>query len=224
MPLPSRLSVRDLHVGVAAGARRVVASGIRSHHVTIADAERTTRLGADVTTIERTWCDLAAGGLTLSELVAAGDYAIWRRRPLTSRASLEKAFTGYAGRRGTRRLGSALQLLSERSDSAPESELRVWVIEAGLPAPSVNVAVFDKRGRFLAQPDLTWRDKRLALEYEGDHHRTDPKQWHADLERFARLQEHGWTVLRAAAEDYRRPGRLLARLARILISPGLEST
>jgi len=169
-----------------------------------------------VTTVERTWCDLAASGLALPELVAAGDFAIWRKHPLTSRSALASAVTRYPGRRGLRMLRLAIALLSERSDSAPESELRVAMIQAGLPHPAVNARITDARGRFLAQPDMSWPDHMLAVEYEGDHHRTDRDQWHKDLERFANLQEHRWIVIRASAADYRDPGHLISRLGRIL--------
>jgi hypothetical protein len=224
MPLPRRVSDDDIHVGVRAGTRRVEAAGIRAHHVTLADVDVIQRSGIQVTTVERTWCDLAASRLTLAELVAAGDFAIWRRHPLTTRRVLASTMQRNVGRRGIRTMRRALQLLTERSDSAPESELRVAIIEAGLPIPSVNARVTDVRGRFLAQPDLTWPAKKLALEYEGDHHRTDRTQWHRDLERYANLQEHGWIVIRANAADYRSPGPLLARLTRILTTASPEST
>jgi hypothetical protein len=224
LPLPRRHSDGDIHIGVRFGARRVTAAGVRAHHVTLADVDCTTRWGVQVTTVERTWCDLAASGLTLSELVAAGDFAIWHRHRLTTRRALESAMQRYVGRRGSRTMRRALELLTDRADSAPESELRVAIIEAGLANPSVNAPVNDSHGRFLAQPDLTWPSQRLALEYEGDHHRTDRSQWHRDLERYARLQEHGWIVIRATAADYRDPRRLLARLHRMLVSPDRDST
>lgn len=174
------------------------------------------RFGVRVTTVERTWCDLAAQGLDLAALVAAGDFVIWRRHPLTTVGSLAEASARYPGRRGTRTRRRALELVSDRADSAPESELRVAIIEAGLPIPLVNAPVLDVQGSFVAQPDLTWAPQKLALDYEGDHHRTDRAQWHKDLERFSRLQEIGWTALRASAADYRDPARLLTRLAVIL--------
>lgn len=224
IPLPDRLRTSELHVGVRAGARRVEASGVRAHHVDLGDSDLTVRCRVRLTTIERTVCDLAASGLKLAEVVAAADFAIWRRHPLTTLGRLEAATALRGGQRGSRILRRAAELASDRSDSAPESELRVAIIEAGLPGPSVNIPVTDARGRFLAQPDLSWPAHLLALDYEGDHHRVERSQWHKDLERFARMQEHGWTVLRASAADYRDPRPLLARLHRILRSRRREST
>ena len=216
MPLPPLTASGDLHVAVRAGDRRVDASGVHAHHISLPVSDCTIRSGVRITTIERTWCDLAAHGLSLGQLVAAGDFAIRRRSRLASSASLQSAVERYGSRRGIRQLRRALVLLSDRSDSAPESELRVAIVESGLPVPAVNIPVTDARGRFLAQPDLSWPVQRLALEYEGEHHRTNRDQWHKDLERFAQFQEAGWTVLRASAADYNDPAPLLARLARIL--------
>lgn len=180
--------------------------------------------GLPLTSPARTWCDLAASGLRRPELIAAGDRLLWRRDPLASDRDIRSALARYEGRRGSRLLRDALPMLTSRSDSAPESELRTAIIDADLPRPEVNAEIVDARGRFLAQPDLVWRAAKVALEYEGDHHRTDRDQWHRDLERFSRLQENGWIVLRASAADYRDSSALIARLERLLRARLREST
>ena len=55
-----------------------------------------------------------------------------------------------------------------------------------------------------------------AVEYEGDHHRTDRTQWHDDIRRYALLAEHGWTIIRATAADHRDPRDLIARVRRAM--------
>jgi hypothetical protein len=170
-----------------------------------------------VTTAERTWCDLAAdGSISIGALVAAGDRILWRRDPLGTRESLTSAVNRYEGRRGARLMREALPRLTDRSDSPPESELRLAIALAGFPAPAVNQAIRDGAGCLIATPDLSWHSLRVALEYEGDHHRVDRDQWHHDVERFGRLQEIGWVTLRATSADYRNPDALLRRLAAIL--------
>ena len=82
-------------------------------------------------------------------------------------------------------------------------------------AEEVRSLVPDRR-HFLATPDLSWPRKKVVLEYEGDHHRSDKRQWHIDLERYATLQDAGFTVVRAAAPDLRDPARIIARLRRLL--------
>ncbi len=206
-----------LHVGVPAGSRRVTAAGIHAHHIDIDPADLVTSGGVSLTSVERTWIDLAASGrLDLAHLVAVGDALLWRRDPRSSIPLLTSALDRYRGRRGMARLSSALPLLSDHADSPAESVLRVAIILAGLPSPVVNEPVVDSRGRFLATPDLSWPSRKVVLEYEGDHHRSDRRQWHIDLERYATLQDAGLTVVRAAAPDLRDPARIIARLRRLL--------
>ena len=80
----------------------------------------------------------------------------------------------------------------------------------------MNAPLVDVGGHFFATPDLSWPAQKVVLEYEGDHHRSDKRQWHIDLERYATLQDAGFTVVRAAAPDLRDPARILARLRRLL--------
>lgn len=90
----------------------------------------------------------------------------------------------------------ALPLLRAGVDSAPESLLRLLIVAAGLPEPEVNQWITDDAGRRVSRPDLQYRVQRIALEYEGEHHLTDPRQWSRDIDRDDRLRALGWTVLR----------------------------
>lgn len=213
LPLPSRYNAEThLHVGVTAGERRVDPLGVIPHHVRIDHTDIVTRAGLPVSSVARTWCDLAASGLQLGELVAVGDRIVWRRAPAATLDELRRAVSRYESRRGIRSLRNALPLLSERSDSAPESELRVAILLAGFPVPSVNLDV--KVGGRVVNPDLSWPDRGVAIEYEGDHHRTDRDQWHRDIRRDGGYAEGGWSLYRATAEDYRDPHSLLLWLGR----------
>ena len=106
-------------------------------------------------------------------------------------------------------------MLVTTSDSPPESELRIAFYLAGLPIPLANFPI-RVAGKLVASPDLCWPAFRIAVEYEGDHHRTDAKQWHYDIERYARLQELGWLVIRATAADYADPTALISRVIRAM--------
>ncbi len=134
LPLPLRfIGDTRLHVGVPAGARRVDALGTVPHHVRVAPQDVVFHRSMRVSSVGRTWCDLAASGLTLAELVAAGDRTVWWRAPRTTVDELEASILRYEGRRGARLMRTAFDLLSDRSDSAPESEVRVAVVLAGFP-------------------------------------------------------------------------------------------
>ncbi|HEY5222625.1 MAG TPA: DUF559 domain-containing protein [Microbacteriaceae bacterium] len=88
------------------------------------------------------------------------------------------------------------------------------LIEAGFPPFEVNRDIRDAHGRFIGRVDLVNTRYRLILEYEGDHHRTDAKQWAKDMNRVARLQDEGWRVIRVSAADLRSPEDLFARIRR----------
>jgi hypothetical protein len=221
IPLPTDHAGLPLHVGVRSGERRVDAAGIHPHHLTLRDDDLAFVAGLQLTSPERTWCDLG-GSLTLPQLVGAGDFLLWRRNPATSLVRLQTAVAQFTGRRGTRALRTALPLLSSRSESPPESEIRIAILHAGLPAPEVNDPIRDASGLFVAQPDLSWRRFRVALEYEGDHHRRDRTQWNEDIRRINALQLINWVAIRATSPDYRDPAELIHKLRIALMAGGWD--
>ena len=109
------------------------------------------------------------------------------------------------GRRGTRTLRAALPLLRDGADSRAETLLRLALADAGVPEPEVNPLLMLSDGSTV-RPDLVWREARVCVQYEGDHHRTDPQQWRRDIERDRRMQAEGWIVLRVAASVFTQRG------------------
>lgn len=199
-PLPPRHTHGGVFdVTVPRGHRALHGKGMRGHQAMIEFNDWDDRAGVSATTPLRTFCDLAVV-LTLPELVAVGDALIRRNGGLHTRADVVKAVAEHPARRHARRLLRAVELLDEDAESPKESELRVIIIEAGLPAPKCNVSVFDRRGVFVARVDLAYRDKKIAIEYEGDHHR-DKHQWRADLKRRRRLEALGWVYLSVTQTD-----------------------
>lgn len=199
----------DLHIAVPDPARAPHAHGIAGHRLQIREDEVTTVQGLRVTTPTRTWLDLSS--LDLGDLVAAGDFLIHHRHELTTLRALEHELHSRVTRRGLRRLWRALDLLNDRSESAPESILRVIIIEAGLPAPVVNHDVSDSWGNFVARTDLRIEEFRLVIEYMGDYHR-NKAQWRADMTRRSRLESLGWRVMEVNADDLRDPAELARRI------------
>jgi hypothetical protein len=214
LPVPAHLVTDELHIGVPAGTRRPDARGIVAHHIRIEPLDIAVDGSLVLTSVARTWVDLAAVGLSIPQLVAAGDRALWVRRPLSTDELLADAVARYDGRRGARRMRDAFALLDGRADSPPESEIRAHIVLAGLPRPEVNVPVDVARARI--RPDMTWRRYRTFLEYEGDHHRTDKGQWRYDIRRYDAALGDRWNVVRATGDDYRDPKDLIARLRRLL--------
>ena len=48
---------------------------------------------------------------------------------------------------------------------------------------------------------MGWEDILVAVEYEGDHHRTDRRQFNKDIRRMEILTDLGWIVVRVTSED-----------------------
>jgi hypothetical protein len=165
-----------------------------------------------LTTPARTWCDLAPL-LTLAELVAAGDYLVFHKRRMETRETLAAAVAAHPGRRWRPKLKRALDLLSDHSESPKESELRVIVVTHGLPVPMINVSIYTDSGRFVARVDILFEDFGEILEYQGDQHRSDVRQWRRDRIRESELESMGYHVTEVVAEDLTDPAKLVRRIA-----------
>jgi hypothetical protein len=160
------------------------------------------------TTPARTAFDLACRN-PVGKAVAAID-ALARATQLKV-ADAESVAERHTGHRNIRRARRALTLVDAGAESPWETWLRLLVIEAGYPPPQTQIPVYGQYGELVAVVDMGWEDVKIALEYEGDHHRTDRRQFRRDIERFEALPELGWITIRVMAEHTR--GGILARLA-----------
>jgi hypothetical protein len=168
--------------------------------------------GLRLTSPARTFVDLAAF-LDLTNLVCTGD--VLAVRETAGVASLRRQILLGGGRRGIRLARRAIELINPRSKSYMESKLRLMLVLAGLPEPDVNKDVYDARGKKVACPDLSWRPVLLGLQYEGNHHRIDARQWHRDIGRDEDMVELGWTILRITADDVNvTPAATIVRIRR----------
>ncbi|PZS28640.1 MAG: hypothetical protein DLM58_16775 [Pseudonocardiales bacterium] len=158
--------------------RRILAP----HHVI-------SHLGLPVTTIARTWLDLAAL-CDVHDLVAAGDSAL---RSGAAAGDLSDLVSGARRLRGLVNARAAVPILDARSRSRPESRIRSAIVLAGLPRPEVNEAIRDEHHGWLAEPDLHYRDARLALEYNGAEH-AELVRMRKDSTRLLDFQRAGWEV------------------------------
>jgi hypothetical protein len=214
LPLPE--AEEDLVHAYVPGAANPGIAGIRAHRsATALSAERVR--GLPVTTAARVWCDLAAD-LDRRSLAILGDAIL--RGGRTTLADL--AAEVECVRRGGRLARAVLPLLRGGVDSPPETVLRLLIIDAGLPEPVVNRPVFDASGGWIACPDLQYPRFRVAIEYEGEHHRT-PDQQRRDIRRDELYQEEGWILLKVTHADlHLRPGALLERIRRALRAGGMS--
>ena len=102
-----------------------------------------------------------------------------------------------------------------------ETVLRLAVVRAGLPEPHVNHPIAGASGRIVASGDLVFPAARLVVEYDGDHHRTDPEQYQTDIDRVYRIESLGWTVVRISKMHMRDgASEALARIRQALKTNG----
>ena len=107
----------------------------------------------------------------------------------------------HPGSPGLRRLETALELVDPGAQSPRETYLRLLFIDAGLPRPQTQIPVFGADGIPVAYLDLGWEEWMVAVEYDGDQHRTDRRQYVKDIRRLEMLEEMGWIIVRVVAED-----------------------
>jgi predicted transcriptional regulator of viral defense system len=125
--------------------------GIRRHHIGLLDDERTVEEGIPVTTVPRTILDLAATESVdaIKNLLRESEY-----RRLYDRLSLWDLVERYPGRRGVRRVRTALEELKEepagRRRSRLEERFAPFLRRHRLPLPRFNDLIMVGNRRFQA--------------------------------------------------------------------------
>lgn len=216
LPVPGRCGPLgwpvDEPLEVTCPTRPVRHEGVRGHVAQVAADVRTVSHGLRVTSGARTWADLAPR-LGLDDLVVLGDAVL--RHGWADVVELT-AMAARPGRRGNRRMRAAIPLLEPRTDSPMETRLRLLIVRAGLPRPVAGRDVVVD-GEWLARPDLSYPALRIAIEFDGDHHRTSRTQWQRDLGRRRALEDAGWLLIVLTADDVlRHPELTVDRVRRAI--------
>jgi hypothetical protein len=173
----------------------------------VADDEVTTIDGLPVATRARTAFDL---GRYQKRAAAMGRLdALMRAAPFPA-AEVMVLLDRYGPVRGVRQLRQLLPLIDPGAESLRESWLRLLLIDDGFPIPETQIPVVDESGQIFAYVDMGWRELQLAVEYDGDHHRTSRTAYVKDIRRLEKIRRCGWEVIRVINED--RPASILARV------------
>jgi Protein of unknown function (DUF559) len=216
MWLPLELERSEvLHVSVRKPARAPRDQRVKGHHLVDRPGLVIERGGLRLAGALETWCQLATQ-LRIPDLVAAGESLLTPDHRDTD-LMLDRMVTAAADtdRPVHVRLDRAAALIRRGVRSPKETELRLLLLEAGLPEPEINGVVLDDRGARVAECDLVYRRAKVVLEYEGDGHR-ERARFRKDIARYDRLQDLGWRVIRVTQEDLQHPADLLARIRRAL--------
>jgi len=222
LPIPTALLDPELplHVGVLAPVRHARRQGVVGHQLQPHLVGVTVEDGLRVTDPASTWVRLATVLHSDIELIAAGDGVVRERifrsdrEPIATLEDLEAKLA--AGRHaGITRLRRVLGDVRTRSASAGETRCRILVLDSRLPEPELNFGVLRPSGGLVAVVDLAYPDLKIAIEYEGDQHRTDTEQWGRDIARHEELVAMGWIVIRVTKEQlYRGPREVAERVRR----------
>jgi hypothetical protein len=172
--------------------------GVLTRRDALLDGETQTLDGRTVTTPERTAFDIGRRGAVHSAVVRLDALA---RATGFKVDDVLRVTRCHPHSPGLRRLETALELVDPGAESPRESYLRLLLIDAGLPRPQTQIPVLGTDGIPVAYLDLGWEDQMVAVEYDGDHHRTDRRQYVKDIRRQEMLERMGWIIVRVVAED-----------------------
>ncbi|GAB2710752.1 DUF559 domain-containing protein [Arthrobacter bambusae] len=185
------------------GARR---KGVIGHRVMAAADEVESVDGIRISTRPRTWLDMARL-LPLNDLVCMGDELIrvprqaleGRETPFATLEELRALVERHPNLQGVVRARQALELMRVGADSAPESLLRLAMLDAGIPEPELQLKLRSD-DPFSPSADLGFRQKRIAIQYDGGHHLAEA-QTLSDRRRNKAFEAAGWTVLVFRKDD-----------------------
>lgn len=217
---------RFIHLSRSRGGSLPRRRGVAGHRLTLRDGDLADLDGVVLTSVARTWVDLATM-LPIEDLVVAGDAIVSEhtrtfgpaRVAMVSLSEL-RAFVARAnGVHGVRKARLALDDLRVGVDSPPETKLRLMLEDARLPAFMPNCPVMDALGRPV-WTDLGCPEYRTCLEYEGLHH-LSPEQQALDAYRDQRVADAGWRQVKINRIDMRQGQRwVVARVAQALRKQG----
>ncbi len=179
--------------------------GVLAYRSTTLEGDREVLRGIPITCVPRTLLDLAAGNGVSDRALARALREAIRVTPLSITA-MGDALGNYRGRRGSRRLASAVTryagLPLERARSGAEIRAMEILRDAGRPLPRLNHRIAGE------EADLSWMALQLIIEIDGGPFHLDAGE---DARKQAAWEAAGWTVRRLPSDDiYEQPNRLLA--------------
>lgn len=157
----------------------------------------------------------------LIDAIKIGDWLLHRRHmTMLEVAELSQRDDWRPGAHQVRRV---LRHVDAGSRSLPESEVRVLLVFAGLPAPEVNVPIM-AGDELLGIVDLLIRVVMLALEYEGRQHAESIAQFNRDIERYAAFRRSGVEYLQVTREMTTKPKVMVQRVDARMVELGYEGS
>lgn len=187
-----------LHVIVRTAAERRTLPGVRMHvwNGLVDDCVQMLANGICCLKPAAAWASVAMDA-TMLQLIQIAESM--ERYGLATLDEL-RAFVDARRFHGKHRCRVALAIAKPGSASVKETELRVRLELRGLPEFAINFAVpgaaYDSRVEQTV--DLALERYRIGLEYQGDQHRSDYRQYRRDRDKLGAL---GWRVFEVTQDD-----------------------
>lgn len=132
---------------------------------------------------------------------------------------IEAVAAAHPWARGLRHLRRILQLVDGGAESPQETAARLALVDAGLPKPTTQFVVRDDRGRFIGRVDMAYEDVKVAIEYDGEQHWTDPANRDRDIEKGVAFVEAKWHVIRVSKDLlWKRRAAYISRVETALVT------
>lgn len=210
---------RELHLSKPRALPQVRRAGVVGHTVLAHQSETMDWQGIRISTPARTWLDLCRV-LPMEHVIAMGDQLIrqphdgleLRTQPWATIRELREMLKRHPKMQGIVKARSAVEGIRVGADSAPETFLRLALVDAGLPEPELQVRIIADNPHSPAA-DLGYRQRRIAIQYDGGHHLTREQQ-SRDNRRDACFHSAGWRYFKFNADDLGNDFRRAAGLVR----------
>ncbi|MBS9535656.1 DUF559 domain-containing protein [Mycobacterium sp. M1] len=172
-------------------------AGVKTRADLLLPGETQLIAGVPVTSVERTAFDLGRRGSidsAVARLDALANATHFKVDDVLALAAKHRHT------RGLRQLDVALTLVDAGAQSPQETRVRLLLINSGFQRPQTQIPVLGPDGLPRYFLDMGWEDLMLAVEYDGDQHRTSRQQFAWDVERLEYIKSVGWTHIRVLKE------------------------
>ena len=183
----------DVECAVPRGVTPARRPGLRCYAVDLHPQDLTVLAGVTCTTATRTAVDLARWSTPGMGLAVLDRMA---RLGLVVREELVEQVERWRGDPFVARARRLVGLLDARAESFGESWLRLRLLDAGFPAPDLQISLRDDRGVERFRLDLGYVEHRWSCEYDGEAHHLGREAEAADRARRAVIERvWGWSVV-----------------------------
>jgi uncharacterized protein DUF559 len=196
-----------VHVIVPAGTVVPLLRGVRTHESVVPVEEPVIVDGLLCAPPARCAVDLARSVRRLDALPVL-DAAL--RSGACDQDDLIGEVQRHDGLRGVRQARELVPLADGRSECRQESQLRLVLIDGGLPRPEPQVWLCDEHGVPRYRLDLGYERRKVGVEYDGMSH-LDRARLRHDRTRLNWLHARGWTMRFFTDLDlYQRPDYIVS--------------